>query len=183
MKDESAFKKKVVLVCCVIAACHIVACLYFTLLPKAPLAKTRIGNFYIVRIMTGPFFTSNRLRMSPQLLMSYKTKEGIWSLPYDVGKAKLQLYQHAPWKFNALAKAAFIRHCGRNIHKVQQDSVQFENEFVTFHSFLVRDVLPAEKPDSVGLTYVRSYYYPDDDKLKSDTAWSIFYNLEDKRVR
>lgn len=172
------------MLCSIIAALHIIGCLYFTFFPKGPLAGTRIGAIYKVRMLTGPFFTSDRLQISPHLLVNYKTKEGTWSPCHDVGAAKLELYQHAPWKFNELARADFLRHIGRKFHKVQnQENVWLKDEFITLNSFLVREVLPAQKPDSVGLTYILNYYDPALGKVESDTVWSIAYNLHDKRVR
>ena len=149
--------RRLMVACCVVLALHVLAALYFTLLPDSYLHRRRIALWYREHMLPGPFYRDDQLEASYHARIRYYT-HGRWTEPRDYSDEAFQTYHRQPWRYDALKQADYIQGLlGAAYREYRYDktrAVLLQPAWRTLQHYIANQWQPAGPIDSVNIRYV-----------------------------
>ena len=147
-------------------------------------AFSPLTSVYSKVILLGPFFQESRIKTSPHLLVSFRTKKG-WSETRDLAIENFNEYTHGPWRYEKLRYCDFERYLARQL-SLQVKGKEFSEikelkVFRELNQYLTHETI-SSSVDSIRLEYCLSTYIPVGNTVRLDTIFSFAYNPNDIAV-
>ncbi len=141
---------------------------------------TKIKSFYKKLVILGPFFSDDRIAVSPHLFVSYPSASGVWSPFRDMAQENFNTFQQHPWRYDKLKWSDYERYVMRKANPEVNSSTEIDGSEGAASLELIQylNVLHPNKPDSIMLLCVWNTWQPAIKSVKSDTAFFVVYKLK-----
>lgn len=150
--------RRLMTACCVILTVHVLAALYFTVLPDSYLHRRRVAIGYQEHMLAGPFYRADQLEMSYHAHIQYYSRGQRWSPERDYGDEAFQLYHRRPWRYDALKQSDYAQGLFRAAYREYvRDTARAvllkKPAWRTLQAYIAEQWLPAAPVDSIHIRY------------------------------
>ena len=154
---------------------HILITLQFILF-NSNFLPSKVNAIYNKLIIIGPFFSDDRIVVSPHLYLSFSTPSGGWSPYRDVARENFSDYEQHFWRYKKLMWSDYERYIADKAYEeIKYLKIINGSEGVASNELTQYVHSLQHQADSIQLLYIWNTWQPTRQSYKSDTAFFVAY--------